>query len=218
MRVKHDPVGTHWPCDIFEALLADVIEGNIQLVAHIFVDSTRDADAAGLRQTLQTRRDVHAVPVDVVRINDDVAEIDPDAKCNPLIASNTSIALAHLLLHLDSAASCIDDAMKLNEHPIASRLHDTAVMLFDLRIDQFAPMSLQACKRSLLVCTHEAAVPRNVRSEDSAILRFTCSRATGSSAGSRDLASRVYQTQKPIGERTLVQQANFERRTELPDR
>jgi hypothetical protein len=80
--------------------------------------------------------------VDVVRINDDVTEIDPDAKCNPLIAWNIGVALAHLLLHLNSAASCINDATKLNEHPVASRLHDTAVMLFDLRIDQFAPVSL----------------------------------------------------------------------------
>jgi hypothetical protein len=52
--------------DVLELLLAHVIDGEIELAAHIFINPTRDANAAGLRQPLQTRRDVRAVPEDVI--------------------------------------------------------------------------------------------------------------------------------------------------------
>jgi hypothetical protein len=50
-----------------------------EFVANLVAHHPRDADAAGFGQRLKSRGDVDPVTVDVVAIDDHVAEIDPDA-------------------------------------------------------------------------------------------------------------------------------------------
>ena len=50
-----------------------------EFVANLVAHHLRDADAAGFGQRLKSRGDVDPVTVDVVAIDDHVAEIDPDA-------------------------------------------------------------------------------------------------------------------------------------------
>ena len=59
---------------------AAVLEADVDAIADAFVDDRGDADAAGLGQRLQPRGDVDAVAVDVVALDDHVAEIDADAQ------------------------------------------------------------------------------------------------------------------------------------------
>ena len=50
------------------------------------------------------------------------------------------IALGHPALHRDRAGDGVDDARELDQHAVAGGLDDAAVVLGDLRIDQFAAM------------------------------------------------------------------------------
>ena len=54
------------PGDVLDLLLAHVVEGEVELVAHLVAHDAADADPARLRQGFQPRRDIDAVAVDVV--------------------------------------------------------------------------------------------------------------------------------------------------------
>ena len=73
------------PGDVLHPLAAHVAEGLADAIADRLMHDVGYADAAGLRQTLQTRGDVHAVAEHVAFVEDDVAEIDPDAIDDPAV-------------------------------------------------------------------------------------------------------------------------------------
>ena len=103
-------------------------------------DRARDADAARRRQPLQPRRDVDAVAINIAAIGDHVAEIDADAKSQAALLGEVQIAVGHRALDFAGTAHRVDDAGEFRQHAVAGGLDDPAVMLADLRIDQFAQM------------------------------------------------------------------------------
>ena len=93
-RVDADAVGVHRSRDVLDLLLAHVLEGEAQLVAHLVAHHAADADAAGLGQGFQPRGDVDAIAEDVVAVDDDVAEIDADAELDALSAGTPALRSA----------------------------------------------------------------------------------------------------------------------------
>jgi hypothetical protein len=66
--------------DVLDTDVAAVLEVNVDPVADAFVDDRGDANPAGLGERLEPRGDVDAVAVDVVALDNDIAEIDADAQ------------------------------------------------------------------------------------------------------------------------------------------
>ena len=126
----------------------------------------RDADAARFRQPLQPCRDVDAVAVYVVSIDDHVPKINPDAEGDAPVLGRLCVAVGHRALDLDGASDRIDDAREFDERPIASQLHGAAAVLFHLGVDELAAMGLQAGERPLLVRAHQARIARHIGGEN----------------------------------------------------
>src|SRR5438552_14416989 len=101
--------------DVLDALLAQVFEGKAELVANLVTNHPAHADPARFGQRFQTRRDIHAVPVDVPLIDDDVAEVNPDTELDTTLGRHARVALSHLALHVNGAAYRIDNARKFDE-------------------------------------------------------------------------------------------------------
>ncbi len=120
----------------------------------------------GSANRLQPRGDVDAVAVDVVPIDDHVAEIDPDAECDALVLGDFGIAVDHRPLNLDGAAHRVDHARKFHQHAVAGGLDDPAVMLLDFRIDELAAMRLEPVEGAFLVRSHQPRVARHIGGED----------------------------------------------------
>src|SRR5690348_6119884 len=116
-------IGAHWPCDVLDILLAEILERIRKLVANLVAHDTRDADAARLSQCLQPRSNVDAITVDVVAITDNVAEVDPDTEDDPLVLRGLSIAIDHSPLQLDGAADRVDDAGEFCQYAVAGCLY-----------------------------------------------------------------------------------------------
>jgi hypothetical protein len=114
----------------------------------------RDANAARLGQRLQPRRDIDSVAEDVATIDDDVTEIDADAKADAPRLRNVPVAVEHGALDLGSAAHRVDDTAELHQQSVAGGLDDAAAMFGDLRVDEFPAMRLQPRKRALFVVSH----------------------------------------------------------------
>src|SRR6202022_1945882 len=124
--------------NILHGLLASVPKGERHLIAHLLIGRAGDADATGLRNPLQPCGYVHAVAEDVATINDDVADIDPNAKLDPLPLRHICVALHHATLNIKSTAHGVDHAAELGQHSITGVLDNTAAVFGNLGIDEGA--------------------------------------------------------------------------------
>ena len=109
------------------------------------MDRPRDQDAARLGKLLQAGGDVDAVAVDVLAVDDHVAEVDADAERKPVLGRQGGVALAQGLLDVDSAGQRLDDAREVGQHAVTRRADDAAVVLGDEPVDDLAAGSKRAC-------------------------------------------------------------------------
>ncbi len=121
-----------------------------------------DADPAGIGQPLQPRRDIDAIAEDVVSVDDDVTDVDTDAKLDPLLGGHLGIALGHATLHVDRAADRVDHTGKFQQQAVARGLDDAATVLSDRRVKEFLPMRLQSGQCGTVVATHEQGVTHHI--------------------------------------------------------
>ena len=117
-------------------------------------------------RALQPRRHVHPVAIDVAALDDDVADIDADAKRDPLLWIDLCVASRHPALDLDGATQRVDHARELSQQTIASGLDDPSAVFLDLRIQQVAPKNLQPGERALFIRAHKPAVAGDVGSKN----------------------------------------------------
>src|SRR6516162_218243 len=98
----------------------------------------RDAYSAGFRDPFEARRDVHAIAVDILTVDNDIAEMEANAELHPF-SSRTQCCLT---LNLCCAQSRFNDAAELDQDAVAHQLDDAAVMLGNRRLDQFRTLRL----------------------------------------------------------------------------
>jgi hypothetical protein len=75
-------IGPDGKSDVLEVLLTQIGELNANFAPDMIVGRRRDADAAGLCDALKPRSYIHAVPKNVVRLDNDVAYIDAHTEGN----------------------------------------------------------------------------------------------------------------------------------------
>ncbi len=137
-------------------MIAEIVEREIQFRADCFVNQSRNHHGAGFREALQSGRDIHPVAVDIVVLDDHVAEIDADTKPNPPALGNIRVALRHSVLKRDGASHRVDDAGEFRDQAIARGLDDAALMLGDAGVDQLDTMRGERGERTLLVLAHHS--------------------------------------------------------------
>jgi len=126
-------IDAYRPRDVLDALLAEIRERIGQLVADLVAHHPGDADPARRGERFQARRYVHTIAKDVVVLDDDVAEIDPDPETDPAVLGCGGLAVNHRPLQFGRTAHRVDDAREFRQHPVASVLDDPTVMPADLR-------------------------------------------------------------------------------------
>ena len=133
-RAKSIPdhgIGPDRAGDVFEVLLAQIGELNPDLASDLIVGRRRDADAAGFCDALKPRRDVDAVPKDVMGLDNYVADIDAHTESNAPVFRLTDCKFLDAGLELHSSSNRFDRARKLRQEPVAGVLHDAAAVFGD---------------------------------------------------------------------------------------
>ena len=125
-----------------------------------------DEHPAGIGQGLDPRGDIDAVAIEVVALDDHVAEIDADAQFDAAVRRDTGVPLGHRLLHRDRAAHRIDDAGKLHQQAVAGGLDDAAPVLGDFRIEKLTAQRLEAFERAFLVRPHQPRIASHIGGKD----------------------------------------------------
>ena len=85
----------------------------------------------GCGDAFQPRGDVDAVAENVAVLDDDVADMDADAKLDALVGEHIRVALRHSALQLDGAADGIHGANELDQNAVACTFDDSSAMFGD---------------------------------------------------------------------------------------
>ena len=133
---------TDWTYNVLDSLLAEVLEAEAQLIAHLIVDIARNQDAAWFGECFQPCCYIDAIAVDIILITDDVADVDPDTEFDATIESYLGIAFGHAALDVYRVAHSVDDTDEFHQHAVARGLNDTATVLGYFWIDQLLAMRL----------------------------------------------------------------------------
>jgi hypothetical protein len=117
-------------------------------------------NSAGSAFTLDACRDIHAIAEDVVAV-DNISNIDTDAKVD--LYYRDRVSFGHLSLHGHRTDYGIYGACELHKHAIAGRLNDTAIVLGNSGIDDFAAVPLKGRQGADLVNFHQPRIAYDVR-------------------------------------------------------
>ena len=104
--------------------------------------------------------------MNVVALDDDVAQIDADPEYDPLVFRDRGVALGHPTLHGDRTGDGLNDARELDQDAVAGRLDDAALVVGDLRIDEFTTMRPEPREGAGLIESHEAAISGHISGEN----------------------------------------------------
>jgi hypothetical protein len=188
-RVTNDTINRHRLGDVLDPMLAHGLKAEGDLVLDLVVNIAGDANAAGLGKALETGRDVDAIPIDVVVLDDNVSDVDPEPEPELLLLRELAISLGDPFLDIDRALDRIDRARELGEYPIAGRLDDTSMVLSKRAFDQCGPKLLETGVRALLVHLHEPAITDHVGGQDRGQPAFDSRNGHGSPSDMR--SSRI---------------------------
>jgi hypothetical protein len=84
-------------------------------------------------------------------VEHDIADIDADAKLDPLLLWHIGIALGHAPLHIDRTTHHVHDAAELGQQAISGVLDNPPTVLGDLGIDERAQVILEPGVRALFI-------------------------------------------------------------------
>ena len=117
--------------DVFYGLLTKISESDRQLVPNLLVRRPGDTYSTGLAQRFQPRGNIDAVAVNIVTVNNDIADVDADPEDDTLVRWNSHISPDHAALNVYRATHRIDHARKLYQHAVASGLDNAATVFRD---------------------------------------------------------------------------------------
>jgi hypothetical protein len=117
--------------DVLDRLFPEVLVAQGQFTPDLLVHFSRDADAAGVGETLQSRRDVDPITIDLIALDHHVAEVDADAKLHPTLRWQLRVFSAERGLNIHRAIHRLDHAGELGQNAIAGRVYEAAVVALD---------------------------------------------------------------------------------------
>ena len=95
-----------------------------------------DADAAWLGDSLEAGCDVDAIAENIVVVDDDVPDVNADAKFDPEFRRHGGVLLSHLSLDFHRTARRIDSTGEFDQHAITGGLDDATAVRGDPGIDK----------------------------------------------------------------------------------
>ena len=124
-----------------------------------FADGARDDDATGRGLGFEARRHVHAIAVEILAIDDQVAEVQANAEHDGGIHGLVSVGLGHGLLELDGCAERIHGAGELDQSAVALiSLPARPPWRASSWLKALGAMFPQARDRGTLVPSHQAGI------------------------------------------------------------
>src|SRR5262249_40455941 len=152
--------------DVLEVPKPQFLAGKREFFEQVIVRLARNANSARFGYSLKACSDIHAIAVNIVIVDDDVAEVYANPKFDSLLDADPSIPLGHPTLHINGASNRVNHGRKFDQHAVSGCLDDPAPMFFDTWIDERLPMRLQLSERAFLVRAHQTAITGYISSQN----------------------------------------------------
>jgi hypothetical protein len=159
---QSDAKGAQGLGDILEALLAEILERQIELRLYVLVNHGGQADAPRIGQIFEAGSNIYAISVYIVAFDDHITEVNADTKFDAQRLWDFRISRGHLSLNIDSAFHGVYDAGELGQCAVAHQLDDAAMVRGDLGINELSAVDLEALERAGLILAHETRIARHV--------------------------------------------------------
>ena len=117
-RVSLDAIDPYRLDNVLDLLFAQKLVAEWQLGLDLIIDAAGDENAAGIGKRLQSGRNVDPIAEQVGALDDDIAEVDADAKLEVAIAREVEVSLRQLVLGLGRATCRLDRACELREDTV----------------------------------------------------------------------------------------------------
>jgi len=131
----------------------------------VVLDSTRDANSARLRISLQAGRDIDGIAEQIVALNDNIADVDADPELHLITGRSISVFPSYGLLNFDGAFDGIHGAAEIGNNAVARGVEDPTAMRGDQAIDD-DPVGREGLKGADLISPHQAAVAFDIGCEN----------------------------------------------------
>ena len=154
------------PRQVSEREVAEVDDAGAEGVAGLLGGGAGDGDAARLGVRLEPGRDVDAVAVDVVALDDDLGGVDGHAEQDPLFGRLVGGLSGDALLERACAADGVTRGVEQREEAVAGVLDGPAAVLLDAGVQSLGAQAHQPGVREVLVRLHESAVADHVGDQD----------------------------------------------------
>jgi hypothetical protein len=117
--------------DVLDLLLAQIVEGQRQLVADLVARGAGEADRPGLGERFQPGGDVDPVAEQVAAVDNHIADMDADAELHRLVGGAGGILCRDRRLDRDRTRRRIDRTGEVGDDAVAGGVEDAPAMLAD---------------------------------------------------------------------------------------
>jgi hypothetical protein len=126
-----------------------------------------NANPTRLCDPFETHCNIDPITKDIIVCDDNITDVNADAKLDPFILWHIRILFRHAALDFVGTSHGIYDAPELNESAVPGILDDTSVMLSDFGIEKRLSESSQLRHRAFFVDPYQAARARDIRRQNS---------------------------------------------------
>jgi hypothetical protein len=153
--------------NIFDPSFSSVLEQKAGVTFELVADTPGNVYFTWLCETLQPSRNIDAVPVDVVLIDDHVTSVDANAEPDTPIAGNGGVMIDQRVLDIEPAAYRGYCAIKLDQEGIALGPDQTTALLLDSWLNYVLRIIRKRHMGLFFVNAHKPTIPNHVREQDS---------------------------------------------------
>jgi hypothetical protein len=132
-------------------LRTHILKGDFYLATNLPVSIVGNANTTRFCDPFETHRNIHAVTKDIIVLDDNITDVNADAKFDPLDLRYIDILLGHAALNFVGTSHGIDHAGELGNSAVPGILDDTSVMLSDFGIEKCSSKRFQSRQRAFFV-------------------------------------------------------------------
>jgi hypothetical protein len=148
-------------------LRTHILKGDIYLATNLPMSIVGNANTTRFCDPFETHRNIDPITKDIVVFDDNITDVNADAKLDPLNLRYIDIVFGHAALNFDRAAYGIYDAAEFDESAVPGILDDAPAMISDFWIKKRPSKSFQLRQRAFFVDPYQAARARDIRRQNS---------------------------------------------------
>src|SRR5450755_5166212 len=134
-----------------QRLRTQILKRNIYLATNLPMCIVGNADTARLCDPFETHCNIDPITIDVIFVDDNITDVDANAKLDPLDLRYIDILFGHAALNFDGTSHGVDHAGELNESAVPGILDDASAMISDFGIKKRLSKSFQLRQRAFFV-------------------------------------------------------------------